>query len=279
MQASHTSSNPLVLSIVHSSFKQSITELGLPDFPQEVFLNEIPAFLHRTDSIFEDTPETLQKLWSALTRGQVIAAEMKDDLAIIFYVRAIQQHRCMDIRIIYDTQTWHIDTVVSMYIQKLRYVRWFQRSIVSGIVVVAGLLGYFLHNPQPVVAPTKATVASNTLVHTTQSKLPSVNDSEQNAKPPSATPAQSDQSSAQKKVAVAKPAIKQLSFNLKEGMPLDDLSQFLKSHHLVQSTVSFDTLMHNTQADRDVKPGTYHFTTNMTQKQLIQVVKRGPTGS
>lgn len=277
MQFSQMASNPLVQSIVHASFKRSIKELGLPDFSQERFSTEIPAFLRLPNSLFEDTPETRQKLWSAVMHGEVIAAEIKDNLACVFYVRGYVGSRGIDIRLVCESHGWHIDKVISMYTKKVAGTRWFRRSVFTGAVIVAGLLGYMVHGSQPAVS-TGLTGSYSSAQGSARTVPQSVSASKQPSNSSNRTGSKDKpQAATTKQQTSSKPAVQTLSFTLTEGMPLDDLSQFLKSHHLIQSAVSFDMLMKNTQADRDVRPGTYHFTTNMTQQQLIQTLKQGPS--
>ncbi|MDQ0190292.1 MltG/YceG/YrrL family protein [Alicyclobacillus cycloheptanicus] len=281
MQSSQMSSNPLLQSIVHASFRKSIHELGLPDLPESLFAKEIAPFLRLPDSLFEDTPETRRKLWVAVVRGQVIAAEAAENLAFAFYVRASVGGRGMDIRLVCESRTWHIDKVIAMYPRRMRGSRWFARSVFGASVVAAGVIGYLLHMPQPEAPGTAAPVTSN------HAAMPSAaHNAAQPSAQPSAAPSQAanrtgsqakSQPAAKKQEAPAKPAVQKLSFTLTEGMPLDDLSQFLKAHHLVQSAVAFDMLMKNTKADRDVRPGVYVFTSNMTEQQLIATLKKGPS--
>lgn len=215
-------------------------------------------------------------------RGEVIAVEMKDNLAFVFYVRGFDRRRCIDIRLVFEAQTWRIDTVVSTYTQRLRHIRWFQRSAIGAMVLVAGFLGYILHGSQPAVSP--GATNSYASVQGSKPARQSMKTSEQSST--SGTKAQRETDSqavtsavTTSKNAVSKPRVEKLTFHLTEGMPLDKLSQFLKAHHLIQSVVSFDMLMHSTKADRDVKPGVYQFTTNMTQQQLIRTLKQGPSKS
>lgn len=268
MQASNQSSNPLVKSIIHTSFGRAVKELGLPNFAQATFVKEIPPFLRSPDSMFEDMPQMHERVWSAVMQGQVIAAEVKEDLSFVFYVQATVGGRGIDVRLVCRNKEWHIDTVVSMYHKPIRASRWFHRSVFTGSVIVAGLLGYVLHGTlQHPVAPGPAS-----------SVKPSSQQNAQTSHPATQKPAPPNPSGTQKPTThtTPKPVVKQLTFQLKQGMSLDDLSQFLKSNHLVKSAVSFDMLMKTTRADRDVRPGTYHFTSDMTQQQLIAVVKHGP---
>lgn len=66
----------------------------------------------------------------------------------------------------------------------------------------------------------------------------------------------------------------EVSFTLKSGMPLHDLSVFLEQNQIIQkSAASFDHSMTTSGVDRTVRPGTYTFKKGMTQQQIFNVLK------
>ncbi|MFD1676482.1 hypothetical protein [Alicyclobacillus fodiniaquatilis] len=268
MQEAYINANPLIRSVVHKPFTEAIRSIGLPAFPQLAFTDSISPYLHVPGSLFEDDEHTRAKLWNSVMHGEVIATDVWDDMPV-FYVRGGFGGRCMDVRLIYRDRQWALQSVVSMHHRPLMRTPWFLRLVTIAAIVVAGILGYVLHQPKH--APTPAVNA----MPTTQPKIPSTTPAtKQDAK---TQPSTQKNTTAPTKTKTAKPPTPTtFTFTLEPGMPLNDLSKFLNEHHLFSGIVKFDMAMKNTHIDQAVRPGKYTFKTGMSEKQLLQVLKNGP---
>jgi hypothetical protein len=256
VQEAYIGLNPLIRSTVHESFHRAINSIGLPDFPQNVFFEEITPYLRSPESPFNESEKL--RLWNAIMNGKIIATDVSDNTHV-FYVRGMVGTRGIDLRLTHNNHEWHIQTVISMYSHPIFRVPLFQRLAVIGAVVIAAVLGYSLHQPTP---------SAGTSVIANHSSIGSSSVAEQVKTP--TVPAHSAVNS-------SKPQVQIIAFTLAPGMSLHELSKFLYAHHLVKGAVHFDMVLKRTGIDRHLKPGTYTFKTDMTENQILQVLQHGPS--
>jgi hypothetical protein len=258
VQEAYIGLNPLIRSTVHETFHRAVNSIGLPDFPQDVFFEEITPYLRSPQSPFEENEKL--KLWNAIMHGEIIATEAWENTHV-FYVRGMVGTRVIDIRLIHKDHEWHIQSVISMGVRPFFRVPLIQRLAVIAAVVVAAVLGYSFHHP-----------AQGPSVVANRSSLGSSNIATQDNKP-----ALPSHSSVDSSVDAKKPQVQTISFTLAHGMSLHELSKFLYAHHLVKGAVHFDMVLKRTGIDRHLKPGTYTFKTDMTENQILQALQHGPS--
>ncbi|GMA49826.1 hypothetical protein GCM10025857_11830 [Alicyclobacillus contaminans] len=261
MLAYHVTTHPLLKSVIHRSFSHAIKELGLPDYPEAAFVQELKPFLQSPGSLFEDTEPEHRALWQALHRGEVFATHTRDNgETFVFYVRLALGVRRMDVRLLCRQRQWQLEAVTAMFTAPAWKTPWIRNTALAAAMVCAVLVGYVLHRPgervvqQPVVIRTAASNAAPAANTTKASNTPS------------------NTTSGATEVRTAKT----MTFTLQPGMSLYHLSKYLQSEHLVDNAISFDMLMKKTGVDKDVHPGTYKFRTGMTENEILQVLKQGP---
>jgi hypothetical protein len=278
MQGTSFSSNPLIQSVVYKSFGQAIKEIGLPEFPEQVFTEEITPRLKFVGSPIPDNQESLMKLWKSILRGKIIATEVWNEEILVFYVRGGFGGDVVDVRLTCQEGQWHVESVVAVYPRPLVHTPWFYRSAYAGLVLVAAILGYAVHHPASDATPAESQYTAMTLAN----EIAGTNGSTQAASSPSQTtqPAQpstqpsTEQSTQQQ---ASKPTPRTVTFTLSRGMSLYDLSKFLRDQHLVSDAMKFDMALKKSGADRKIRPGKYTFREGMSESQIIDVLKHGPS--
>ncbi|WAH37208.1 MltG/YceG/YrrL family protein [Alicyclobacillus dauci] len=277
-------SNPLIRSVLHKSFEQAMKDLGLPEIPQDMFMNEIKPYLRVAGSLFDDSQDTLNKLWRAIMRGEIIVTESEGE-TFLLYVRGRIGQKVIDIRFSCRLHTWHIDAVVSMHYQTIRSFPWIYRVAFAVSIVIAGVIGYAIHPSGASVlaasggstvnssasAEAKTSVTGNATAGATTPPADSngtVNGTANTTQPTPATNTAKTDASKQKT----------LTFTLKPGMSVHDVSMFLHAHNLIhEDAVKFDMVLKHAGIDRDIRPGKYTFKTGMTQNQILGVLKAKPS--
>lgn len=250
-------SNTLLQSVIHKRFAQAAAEIGLPALEQRVFYLGIMPYLRSPSSIFEADESTANKLWRRVLRGQVLLTEVLPDDSLAFYVRATLGVSVLDVRLVCVRNAWTIQTVLSMHPHPFRQTRWFYPSVAAVAVILAAMIGYWVHQPAQITRTRTLVVTKFASPTPTKTPAPTV------AKPFKPTPTSPTQSAS-------------LTFNLSLGTPLYNLASFLAARHLVPSAMEFDMYMKNLGVDRDIKPGKYTFQSGMSQQQIIQVLRAGP---
>lgn len=250
-------SNELLKSAIHKTLTYAIRELGLPEFSQEQFSREISPLLRNPLSTIEDSDETRTKLWKSTLRGEIFATEVRSDDTLVLYVRSALQGTVLDLRLTCRDLEWHIEEVISIHSRPIVRSPWFYRAAFVGAVIVAGVVGYALHQPTEKVVTQQAAA------------VPSASTSVAQATTRAADPSAKSKTS--------KPSPPQtFSFTLNHGMSLYDLCKFLQAHHLVDNAMGFAMTLKNTGVEKDVHPGTYTFKSGMNENQILQVLKQGP---
>lgn len=273
MQEVYIKSNPLIRSVVHQSLQTAIRNIGLPEFPRETFLAEIAPYVRTSDSLFAEHEKSLDKLWNAVLRGEIVVTEAAGETAI-FYVKAVVDRRVMDVRLTCHNQVWHVDAVVSMYEQSI--IRWngLLRVAFAVSVILAGMIGYAVH-PSAVepAAQSQTQGAATSIKHLTNQTVTAV---EKNQSQTGTSQNQTTGFKTSAPVAASQPQT--LTFQLKPGMPLHQLSVFLHAHNLIhEAAVKFDMVLKKARVDRTVLPGSYTFHQGMTQAQIVNALKAGPS--
>ncbi|WP_026962872.1 hypothetical protein [Alicyclobacillus herbarius] len=286
----------LLSSAVALPFAKAVRELGCADLPQAPFVDEIQPYLDTAAFDRPNTAETRLAVWRAVQNGRVLAVESLPDGGMLFHVQArLQGGLGMDVRLRYRADTWRVQSVTSIHRIPFQRTRSFMYLVSAASVVVAGLLGFSLavglHAGSSPAQPalTKNGVESWAKAHGYQlvkpaagpvSSTPVAKSNGTSAAHKSVTPASGDKTTAKTGAAAStspkKPAVKTYTYTLHLGTPVHDLSVFLEQHHLVKSAIAFDMEMKNTHADADLRPGTYTFRSNMSESDLIRVLKAGP---
>lgn len=294
MQDADFNSNPLIRSVLHTSFRNATQNLGFAEIQKERFKQEIAPYLKTSESLFDDSDKTLEKLWQTVMRGEVIVAEMANDV-ITFYVRGRLGQRAIDVRLICHRQDWHVDAVTSMYHLPFSQWRFVYRGGFVAALVCAAVIGYAVHVPHAVTAKVSSAKATNSL----QTLAPSVA-SGQNTTNIGNTSNTAVGTSSNGTNAVASPSTSNTAsntttnsvgtpipppstlytFTLKHGMSIHDISVFLHAHNLIhEAAVDFDLQLHHAGIDRTIRPGSYTFKSGMTQNQILSVLRAGPSKS
>ncbi|MCL6443228.1 MAG: endolytic transglycosylase MltG [Alicyclobacillus sp.] len=294
MQDPIISSNPLVQSVVHRPFGQAVQEIGLPELPLVQFSREITQHLQGLGSHLDTDAASIRRLWQSVLRGEVIAAEVWNDDAVVFYVRGGLGSTGVDLRLVCQHHAWRIQSITSVYTRPLRKVRWIRMSAYGIVAVLTGILGYSLHRPtasegretvlrvaandtQPSGGSTNT--SSNSLAVTSNNSAHSAGGSADAGLSRTGSKAASDKSqpvqTSPSQTETSRPSI--YTFTLQQGMPLMTLAQFLAQHHLVSDAVGFDMAIVHAGIDRNIQPGTYTFRAGMTQAELLQVLRKGPS--
>ncbi|WP_146823641.1 hypothetical protein [Alicyclobacillus suci] len=297
MQDAKLNSNPLIRSVIHTSFRTAVRDLGFPEIPKDSFQREILPYLRAPGSLFDDSPETLEKLWNAILRGEVVVTEMEGD-TIVFYVRGSVGQRVLDVRLAWHDLQWHVTSVVSMYHRPLLRWNWFYRIAFAVSVVVAGIIGYAVHTPQSTsksvsastgqwdsattgVGQAKTTV--NTATNPTPSAGPQTGNDTSAASAASDNPTSSSTGNSTGGSGAGHSTSSTASaytFTLRPGMSIHDLSVFLHAHQLIhEPAIQFDMVLKNAGLDRTIRPGRYTFKPGMTKSQILHVIQSGPSKS
>lgn len=262
MAVSYIQTNPLIQSVVHRPFQRAISEIGLPALTEPIFRHQIKPYLQSVGIGMDESPWTLDKLWKSILCGEVIATEVDNESWPVFYVRGGFGGRGIDVRLTCREQEWNIVSVTAIYARPILRSRWFHRSSFAVAVVCAAMIGYAIHQPSQVsVSPPPAPVTAATVPSTVN-------------KPPLSVSQGRPSSS---KLNVGNLHARNIAFTLSQGMPLYNLSKFLQAQHLVKDAMSFDMVMKQDGVDRGLKPGVYRFKSDMTQSDIIQVLRQGPT--
>ncbi len=266
---------------VHMRFIKATRQLGLPEIAQPIFVNEIISHLRNADHASSWDKNFLIKLWHAVHQGEVIATDVWDG-APVFYIRAGYQHTGLVARLIFRDNGWHIESVISLYERTIRRAPWFRRSASIIIMLLAVGVGFSLHQGTP--STNAASLSAQGSTTAPASTVPTHSTSVLKAHAATSAVLAATASLAKPHTLVqakvhttAVPKITVYHFNLALGMPLFNLAQFLANHHLVSSAIGFDMTMKNTGVDQHVQPGTYTFHTGMSVKQLLNVLRHGPT--
>ncbi|EPZ53156.1 MULTISPECIES: hypothetical protein [Alicyclobacillus] len=291
MQDAKLNSNPLIRSVIHTSFRTAVRDLGFPEIPKDSFQREISPYLRAPGSLFDDSPETLEKLWNAILRGEVVVTEMEGD-TIVFYVRGSVGQRVLDVRLAWHGLQWHVTSVVSMYHRPLLRWNWFYRIAFAVSVVVAGIIGYAVHAPQSASKPATASTGQwdsvttgvgqakttvNTTTNTTTSAVPQTGNDTSAASDNTTSNTTGNSTSGGTGHSTSSSA-SAYTFTLKPGMSIHDLSVFLHAHQLIhEPAVQFDMVLKNAGLDRTIRPGRYTFKPGMTKSQILHVIKSGPS--
>jgi hypothetical protein len=273
MQGTSFSSNPLIQSVVYKSFGHAIKEIGLPEFPEQVFIEEITPRLKFVGSPIPDNQESLMKLWKSILRGKIIATEVWNEEILVFYVRGGFGGNAVDVRLTCKEGQWHVESVVAVYPRPLIHTPWFNRTAYAGLVLLAAILGYAIHHPASDATPAQSQYTAMTLAQQTET-----NGSAQGASSPSQTNQLAQPSTQQStQQPESKPTPRTVTFTLSRGMSLYDLSKFLRDQHLVSDAMKFDMALKKSGADRKIRPGKYTFREGMSESQIIDVLKHGPS--
>jgi hypothetical protein len=270
VQGTSFSSNPLIQSVVYKSFGHAIKEIGLPEFPEKVFMDEIIPRLKFVGSPIPDDEQSLMKLWKSILRGKIIATEVWNEDILVFYVRGDFGGNVVDVRLTCQEGEWHVESVVAVYPRPLVHTPWFNRSAYAGLVLLAAILGYAVHHPASEVTSAQSQYIATTLANQTAG----TNGSTQGAPSPAQTN-QPAQQSTQQQTSQSTP--RTVKFTLSRGMSLYDLSKFLRDQHLVEDAMKFDMALKKSGADRKIRPGVYTFREGMSESQIIDVLKHGPS--
>lgn len=267
MEGTKFSSNPLIQSVVYKSFSHAIQAIGLPEFPQQVFFSEITPRLKSVGSPIPEDQQSLEKLWKSILRGKIIATEIWNEEVLVFYVRGGFGGQAVDLRLTCKEGQWHVESVVAVYPRPLIHTPWFYRSAFAGAVLVAAVLGYAVHHPAsqatpPATQPVNQQIATTLTTQPVGTKAAGTNDAGHEA----SLPSRAD-----------KPTPRTITFTLSRGMSLYDLSKFLHSQHLVDDAMKFDMALKKSGADRKIRPGVYTFREGMSESQIIDVLKHGPS--
>ncbi len=272
---------------VHMTFGKAAKQLGLPELARTTFMNEIIPYLQNAKYPSSWEKDLLAKLWNAVGKGEVIATDVWQD-APVFYVRAGYKATGLVVRLIFQHNAWHVESLISLYERTMRQALWFRRSVAVLALLIAVGVGFALHQQAGAPNPSEVSAAAPapTVVHpskvsatkTTKSVTPSVHSATK-----ALISATANLTKPHAKIvhqpSPAKVQPKSYAFHLALGMPLFNLAQFLFAHHLVANAMGFDMTMKNTGIDQAVQPGTYVFREGMSVKQLLQVLKRGPSSS
>ncbi|MBX6353322.1 MAG: hypothetical protein IRZ10_08280 [Thermoflavifilum sp.] len=286
--------NPLLTSVVHRPLRKACQELGFPLPNREQFVADVDPLLKDTPGLAAHPEGLAERLWHAVLGGEVLAAEWHEDGRMVFHVRGQHGRDAVDVRLMHDRDHWQVQALTSVHTRPWHTTRWARRLAAGAAVVVALVIGYILPHPgsgeKGLPAGETATTAGavpagntavgevNTLASRSEATRPASNAVAANQTGSGGNQAGSNASGAGAAATPpAKPAVQTFTFNLQEGMPLHNLSVFLYQHHLVSDPVAFDMKMKDSGVDRDVRPGQYVFKSNMTEAQILQVLKNGPS--
>ncbi|OFW75618.1 MAG: hypothetical protein A2201_01050 [Alicyclobacillus sp. RIFOXYA1_FULL_53_8] len=257
--------HPLLSSVVHLPFQKAGSDVGCSEFTFKHFQRAIQAHLHILSAQSAMNELEQHKTWQALMHGEVIAVECLDDETLVFHVRGKTFGKYVDMRFAYLKEMWYIQAVTSIHDRpfwrsRLRYL-----LSLGGGVVAAASLGFALanHGTTPVTqqgASDWAVANGYELVKKTPPVLAS-------SPPAKATLSET-------KAASPNPTY---VFTFKLGMPVTDISSFLQKQHLINDAYAFDQVLKASGADKSIWPGTYTFTSGMSQNQILQVLKSKPT--
>ncbi|MCL6627354.1 hypothetical protein [Alicyclobacillus shizuokensis] len=295
----------LLNSAVAMPFAKAARELGCADLPQTPFVDELRPYLDTAAFDKPNTPDVRADVWRAVLHGRVLAVEPLTDGGMLFHVRArLSGGLCIDVRLRYRSDEWRVQSVTSIHYVPFTRTRTFARMVSGACVVVAGCIGFLLadslhHGGKTSAAAaelTKQGVESWAQSHGYQlvkpgsqsASAPAAASSSASAGKAASEDKASTTSSSDKQTAdaakstspssqhAASSAPKTYTYTLRLGTPVHDLSVFLQQHHLVKSAIAFDMKMKDTHADQDLRPGTYTFRSNMSESDLIRVLKAGP---
>lgn len=296
--------HPMLSSIVHRGFQAASKEIGCSEFREDDFIRGLVPYLHVLSSELPVEELDTRKLWQSMMTGEVIAVECADTETFVFQVRGKVASRFVDMKFSYCKDVWDILAVTSIHqlpIWRKSTRLW--AGMATGLIL-AGLTGFLVAgqthamNPQNVEAWATANgyqlvskeaappagPTSNTTAHAASPSSGATNtgtsshSSVQKAVSRSASTSKGAPSKTKSsKPQVSKSAPQVFSFSFRSGMTVHDISVFLTQHHLVSNALAFDQVLKQTGIDQDVWPGTYTFKSNMTQSQILQVLKNGPT--
>jgi hypothetical protein len=199
-------------------------------------------------------------------RGKIIATEIWNEEVLVFYVRGGFGGQAVDIRLTCNEGQWHVESVVAVYPRPLFHTPWFYRTASAAAVLVAAVLGYAVHPASqaapPTTQPVSQQIASTLTTQPAGTKANGTNGAGHEASLPSRA---------------EKPTPRTIKFTLSHGTSLFDLCKFLHSQHLVDDAVKFDMELKKSGADRKIRPGVYTFREGMSESQIIDVLKHGPS--
>lgn len=308
--------NHLVRSVIHQPFQQAVSQLGLPDFPRPMFTQDIGDHLHASGSLFDDEPKTIRKLWKAVLRGDVLLTELDGEQLFFYVrahvgprvmdIRlACQNHDwrvdsvvSMHRRPVMKSSGFTGSTLVLAILvagavgyevhgplsQKLAPL--LRHQATSSSSQSGGNLSSASGTANKANLSTSGT-ASNATQSQTASASPQGNPtsgisitsskSQGGTSNSSATSSASNTTTTSKANSTAgQSAQTAVTFTLKSGMPLHDLSSFLAQKGIiVESAATFDHDLTVAGIDRTIRPGKYTFHSGMTKQQIFSVLKHG----
>jgi hypothetical protein len=274
----HNRVNPLVSSVVHLPFRKACRDLGFSVPDRQRFVADVEPLLRDAPLDLPDVDGLAERLWHAVLAGEVLAAEWLEDGRVVFHVRGQYRRDGVDLRLVNDHGSWHVAAVTSVHRHPWLRTRWARRGGVAAAVIAALAVGYGLPHPGGAASPQTGLGGADNAVAATASSGAGTLASRSNAPSPqvqNASAGAQSGSAAQQKPKT--PAPTPVVFNLKEGVPLHNLSVFLYQHHLVKNPVAFDMKMKDSGVDRHLRPGTYRFMSNMTEDEVLKVLAKGPS--
>jgi hypothetical protein len=265
------SMHPMLSSVVHLPFRKAALEVGCCEFAQRDFTRHLTPHDQVLSASLPMDEISKQKLWHAMLNGEVIAVELVDDEILLFHVRGHMADKYVDMRFAYEKDVWHVIAVTSIHQRPVPRAKIGLLVGLLAVIVASGLTGYFLSNHSSSVSQQAVTdwasVHGYHLVKTQQDTAAVVGSTGAATTPISTTPSSTS----------VKPASRNFVFDFKPGMTVHDISLFLQQKQLIPNAYDFDAILKQTGVDKQIWPGTYHFTSTMNQTQILQVLKSQPS--
>lgn len=269
-----------------------LKELGFPDVPPTVFNTEdILIFQQHMDKLPTSYQTATAHLSHPLHKGNVVAIHTLEDGKTQITIDFVYgEHRCT-VQLLHWREHWETTGIPSVFRTQKKRALPLTVAGISAVIVLGGLglwyAGLFGNGAAAMSTEEAIQIVEEQgyLVMTPKQKNEIVEVAEQNgyeraqqklAKQEAQAKEQaqdSDQAASDEEKQVDKQSeqeAQELTFTMKEGMTSEDLTRALKEFGLIDNELAFGKKLQDSGIATKVRPGTYTFTQDMNEDEIIQ---------
>jgi hypothetical protein len=261
--------SPLLQTVIYKKFNHVTHGLGFDPVHIGMIPSELCSYLRQEiDAMPEEEEMAKEIIRKGVESGEIIAIEMLPDGQSSFLVRCPIFKQFVDLRLKYKSGEWEFIGVASIHSRPLFKHPGFLKIATIAACVLLLLTGLAIGSklPHPIDIRQYAKDHGYIVMTMEEEKKLLKNNGQ-------STTGDSHESVATSASSGNAPSF---TFTMQEGMGPQDLTQFLVNNHLVKDASEFNQKLIDLKLDRSMQIGTYTFSANMTEDQILQTIKQGP---